>query len=489
MESKNKKSILSLVVMFLFIFTISAPVLATDKNTLSETSNPIIIGSGDFDYVDGMPDEAAFRFPNGLAYAKKANAIIIADTQNHMIRSLDLTTLKVTTIAGKSEGLDRFGFPGGAYVDGELKDAMFNRPKGIAVADNGAIIIADTHNHAIRQIFDGKVTTIAGGTLGYKNGQGAKASFNNPSSLAIDKDDNIYVADTLNNAIRKIDTKGNVTTYAGKTDDTSILNEPTDLVADKDGNLYVVDSSNHQVKKISGKDTLETVAGTHSIKDIDSNYWLGAYMNGPADMAYFNFPKGLALKDNTSLYIADTYNHVIREIKANNVTTIVGANLAGEKLDAKYLSYMDGPSKIVYAKKMLFIADQWNNRILLIPDKEDNLRPITDYLDGLIPGASSVFLDGSMVDFPDVKPLILGEEIKIPIRALTEKWEADIEWDEDKQEFTIQKNGRLIGFALQAEDFTIYQDRSLLSIDTLQKKLGFRVSWLKDQNMVTIQSK
>ncbi|NLJ72013.1 MAG: hypothetical protein GX333_03240 [Syntrophomonadaceae bacterium] len=486
---ERKKAGFALVVLGIFLWAINLPVFAADTHLIADDSKLIIIGSGDFDYKDGRVDEAAFRFPNGLAYAKKAEAIIIADTQNHCIRSLNLKSLEVTTVAGKSQGLDRFGFPGGGYLDGGVKEAMFSHPKGLVAADNGAIIIADTNNHAIRQIYQGQVTTIAGGTMGYQDGQALKAYFNKPTAIAIGKDDNLFVADTLNNVIRKIDLKGNVTTYAGKPDDTSILNEPTDLVADKEGNLYVIDSGNHQVKKITAQDTLEVVAGNKGVKDTDSNYWLGGYLNGPTKIAYFNFPKGITLKANDTLYIADSYNHVIREVSSDMVTTVAGTNLAGEKLKPNFLSQFDGPTKLVYAKDSLFIADQWNNRIILIPDKNHNLKPITNYLTGTTSGEIKVILDGNIVAFPDLAPLEIGETIKIPIRALTEAWGANIEWTAETQEFTILKDGKIIGFAIEAEDFIIYQDRSLVALDTIRGKLGWQVNWLPEQNIIAIQSK
>ncbi|MCK9216686.1 MAG: stalk domain-containing protein [Firmicutes bacterium] len=444
----------------------------------------LIVTTGD-SIVSKPMEVSSFSFPNDIAYSEKTDALIIADSQNHRICLLSLKTLKTTTISGITKGIDRFGFPGGGYVDGELKNAMFNRPKGIAVAESGAIIVADTGNHAIRQIYNGKVTTIAGGkTIGYKDDKGTNASFRNPSGVAIDDDGNIFVSDTLNNVIRKIDQEGNVTTYAGKQGDSSILNEPVGLAVDEKGVLYIADGGNHQIKKAISKDKVETLAGIHFIKDKESGYWAGGFINGDAKKAYFNFPKGIALKDDGTLLISDTYNHVIRAIDNTGVYTIIGAGVAGEDFDNKFISYLDGPIGITYAKETLFIADQWNNRILLIPDKGKNLVAIdkVESQEGIL-----TFIDNKEIIFPDVQPAIIDDEIKIPIRAVGEVWGAEVHWNQDKKLVILEKGEETIELSLEASDFIVIESRTLASPETLKEKLGLDVQWIDDYNIISIQ--
>ncbi|MDD2481790.1 MAG: stalk domain-containing protein [Lutispora sp.] len=480
MISKNFAKGIALITLLLFIGVNYTSVIAENNPVSSVVSSPTIVGTA----------EASFSLPYGLAYSKKLDALIIADTQNHRICSLNLKTLKVGTISGISKGADRFGFPGGGYIDGDISKAMFNHPRGVAVADNGAILIADTGNHAIRQIYEGKVTTIAGGKIaGYHDGRGTKASFLSPSGVAIDGQGNIFVADTLNNVIRKIDINANVTTYAGKTNDKSLLNEPVGLVFDKDGNLYVADGGNHQIKKIPSKDKIEIVAGIHSVKDKESGYWAGGYMNGPTEVSYFNFPKGVAVKDDGTIFVADSYNHAVRAIKNSQVYTVAGAGIAGEILDDSYISYFDGPTGIAYAKETLFIADHWNNRIVIIPDKDKYVSSIYTYSGEQAEGEIFVFLEGREIIFPDVYPFILDGQVKIPIRALAEAWGAEVLWNQEKKVVTVLREGESVEFSLESGDLLIYQGRSMVGLEILKEKLGFDVKWLDKQKIISIQSK
>ena len=123
--------------------------------------------------------------------------------------------------------------------DGTASEAQFNRPRDIAINSKGEIFVADTGNNLIRKISNGKVSTFSGnGATGFKNGKCNEASFNSPSGITIDKEDNIYIADTFNNAIRVINSKGEVSTLSFETGegyfDASRLNEPSDIVFDAD---------------------------------------------------------------------------------------------------------------------------------------------------------------------------------------------------------------------------------------------------------------
>lgn len=474
------------VVVLIIIFSLLANILAfADNTTQPIVSSPLIVGTGEFGMGDGSAEEAVFGFPFGVAYSKKADALIIADTQNHRICSLNLKTLKISTIAGFSKGVDRFGFPGGGYVDGVVKKAMFNRPKGVAVAESGAIIVADTGNHAVRQIYNGKVTTIAGGkTAGCQDEKGIKAGFQGPSGITLNDNGIIYVSDTLNNVIRRIDTYGNVTTYAGKKDDNSILNEPVGIAIDKKGNLYVADSGNHQIKKITGKDKIEIVAGIHFSKDLESGYWSGGYIDGNAKASYFNFPKGISVKEDGTVYVTDTYNHVLREIKNDTVSTVVGGGVAGNKTDDKHITYFDGPAGVTYVKGTLFIADQWNNRIIIIPDKDKYLNPIKIGEDV----ETHAFIDNKKIEFLDVMPLYIAGELRIPIRAVGETWGAEVLWNQEEKSVTLLKGDKKVELFLDKGEFTIYKGRSMVSSEILENKLGLKVVQVEGQNIISIES-
>ncbi len=471
------RSTAALITLLLFMAPSFTPVLAAGEPLSSNTASSAVVKRAD----------AAFSFPQGLAFSEALDAVIVADTQNHRICSLDLKTQKVTTIAGISLGQDRFGFPGGGYVDGDIDQAMFNLPRAVAVADNGAIFVADTGNHAIRQIYQGKVSTIAGGMLaGYKDGKSTEASFLSPSAILLDGRGNIFVSDTLNDVIRKIDSFGNVTTYAGSKNDKSLLNEPAGLALDKNGRLYVADSGNHQIKRISTKDKIETMAGLHFAKDEASGYWNGGYKNGYVDAALFNFPKGITIKEDGAILVADTYNHVVREIKDSQVYTVAGAGVAGKNPDDKYLWYFDGPSAILYAKETLFIADQWNNRVIMIPDAGQSLSAI--YLEEQPAEEISVYLESRKVTFPNVQPLILEDQVRIPLRPLAAALGAELQWNQEKKLATLLWQGKSAEFSWEAGDILLYQGHSMTSLDRLAGKLNLHINWLYQLNVVSIET-
>lgn len=465
------------ITILVLVFILSASIIMAEGNFTTIVSSPTIVGRQDGSLI----------YPYGMAYSKDLDALIFTDIQNHTINILDLKTLKIETLSGVSKGVDRFGFPGAGYVDGDINKAMFNRPKGIAIADNGAILIADSGNNAIRQIYKGKVTTIAGGKdSGYKDDKGTKAKFLNPSGIVIDKKANIFISDTLNDLIRKIDGGGNVTTFAGKKDNKDLLNEPVGLAFDKDDNLFVADASNHQIKKIREDGKIDIVAGNYSLKDEESDYWLGGYMNGPMEISYFNFPKGLTIKDDGGIFVSDSYNHVIRMIKDGNVSTVVGGGVSGFELDEENIIDLDGPRGILYAKETLFIADYWNNRIVLIPHNGRHLDPIhmddenTEIL---------VFLDGNQVNFSDLHPLNLEGKIQIPLRRLGEALEFEVLWDQKKKLVTLVKDNDEVVFSLEEGDFIIYEGKSLVGLHVLNERFDLEVKWLDNSNIISIQHK
>lgn len=197
-------------------------------------------------------------------------------------------------MAGSLKGTDLYGFPLGGLVDGDADQAMFNQPRAVVVDSQGTIYVADTGNNVIRKISQGKVSTYAGsGRAGFRDGSVRDARFNAPSGLALDKAGNLYVADTLNNVIRKITPQGVVTTYAGnKTGkagyrDGSLaeaeFNEPAALAMDSQDNLYVVDSGNQLIRRIS-QDQVETIAGTRGSLLSGTTYIQGSFRDGPRQL-------------------------------------------------------------------------------------------------------------------------------------------------------------------------------------------------------------
>ena len=251
-------------------------------------------GSGEEGSSDGMGDSASFNAPYDVAADRMGN-IYVADYYNHKIRKINPSGLVETFAGSGSVGSN----------DGMGNLATFNGPKGVFVDLKGNVLVADTDNNLIRKINpNGYVTTIAGsGEAGSNNGEGHLSSFYYPRDLLSDSEGNIFVLDTDNSLLRKINSAGYVSTI--QTSET--LKTPKGIALDAEGNLYVADYGNHKIRIIDKNGTVNTLAGTGSIGNI----------NGQADISTFNLPRSIAFNSLGKIYIADTFNNSIRKISAN----------------------------------------------------------------------------------------------------------------------------------------------------------------------------
>jgi sugar lactone lactonase YvrE len=220
----------------------------------------------------------------------------------------------VSTLAGS-------GAPG--YADGAAREARFADPFGVAVAQDGSLYVADAgESNRIRKITpQGTVATLAGGREGFADGAGAGASFNTPSALALDAAGNLYVADTGNNRVRKVTPEGLVTTLAGDGSAGFVdgpatqarFDSPVGVAVDKDGNVYVADTYNDRVRVITKEGLVRTLAGSGTPGSAD----------GAGSGASFDTPCGVAVSDAGEVYVADTGNGRLRKItKDGQVATL-----------------------------------------------------------------------------------------------------------------------------------------------------------------------
>ncbi|WP_299434567.1 cadherin domain-containing protein [uncultured Aquimarina sp.] len=258
--------------------------------------------------ADGIGTAAGFSGPVGIDNNTNGE-IYVADSQSHIIRKI-VAGADVTTFAGDT------GTNG--FVDGDLTDARFASPSGLAIATDGTIYIADRGNHVIRKISNGMVTTLAGnGSAGFTDGQGASASFNLPYSIDVDSEGNIYVADQGNHSIRKITPSGAVTTIAGNGSaglengpgqDAKFSGTIRGITVDDNGNVYVSDTSNQVIRMLinnGGSYDVITLAG------LANN---AGYMDGDGSIAQFFNPAGITYTSNNILYVTEEGGNRVRKI-------------------------------------------------------------------------------------------------------------------------------------------------------------------------------
>lgn len=281
----------------------------------------LLAGSGIAGFQNGTAATARFNSPGGAVVDPSGN-MYVADTANNVIRMID-SSGNVTTFSGT-------GIAG--LIDGPNISAQFTGPIGIARDSSGNLYVADSGNNAIRKISDGQVTTIAGssqGTAGFSDGP--NALFNNPMGIAVDAQGNIYVADTGNNRIRRIDIDpitglSTVTSIAGGptagstdgTDSTALFNAPQGIAIDSSGNLYIADTGNNTIR------TINILTG--EVTTLAGSAGTSGFLDGTGTTATFNGPTGIAIDSDGNLYVTDTGNHEIRKITNPGaaVTTVAG---------------------------------------------------------------------------------------------------------------------------------------------------------------------
>jgi hypothetical protein len=268
--------------------------------------------------TDGTGAAARFNQPQGVATDSAGN-VYVADTGNFTIRQITPAGV-VSTFAGTA------GMLGSS--DGTGAAARFRSVWGLATDSAGNVYVADTGNGTIRKITRaGVVSTFAGtaGTYGSADGMGAAAQFSNMGGVATDAAANVYVADTYNHTIRKITPAGVVTTLAGTAGMTGSsdgqgaaarFDEPIDVAADGAGDVYVADGSNNVVRKITPDGMVTALAGTAAVT---------GSTDGTGAASSFDNPTGLTTDSVGNVYVADTFNDIIRKITpAGVVTTLAG---------------------------------------------------------------------------------------------------------------------------------------------------------------------
>jgi len=339
-------------------FTVNQSIAGLPSNNSggSIPNQPIVTtlaGSGTAGAADQFGTSASFNYPTVVTLDHEQNVVVV-DRSNHKIRKINPEG-QVTTIAG-------VGSIGA--TDGSALSATFRFPDAAVVDSYGNIFITDQSNHTIRKIdTNGQVSTFAGtGAGGYLDGEGLSSKFYYPAGIAIDAQNILYVADYGNHKIRKITPTGIVSTHAGSNagnldgiNGVGKFNGPTGVCLDAQGNVYVADYGNHKIRKVDHFGRITTVAGSGTAGAVD----------GTATNASFYHPAIVSINANHELFVTDQGNHKIRKIDTNGVvSTYAGTGTAGS-LDAKAdFATFNSPSGVVAGSDdIVYVCDYANHKI------------------------------------------------------------------------------------------------------------------------------
>ncbi len=330
------------------------------------------LGNGKIGYVNDTYKNSTFTMITDIDFMTDSS-LLVTDSLSNQLRVAKDDSVK--NLVGKHEVYDFSGLPIGGYVDGSVDVAVLDKPYKTLVFDENTIIFTEDDVNVIRgyNVKEKTVFTLAGEVeSGYKNGSNDVALFNNPTGLARDSKGNIYVADTLNNVIRKIDSDYNVTLYAGTEDSygnvvgdlsKAKFNEPTDLFM-VDDVLYICDSGNNMIKKIEDN-KVSMVAGVDTYLNEETQTQVGGDRDGSVAVAKFNYPTGIYVVDDV-IYVSDSENNKIKTIKDDVVTTIAGSGDYGNQLGKALQATFDYPSAITVKDGVVYVADTNNHSVKAI---------------------------------------------------------------------------------------------------------------------------
>lgn len=312
---------------------------------------------------DGGPAPAAvMKYPSGVAVDGSGN-IYISDSDNHRIRVVNPQGT-IQTFAGN-------GVPG--LADGPRASAAVAYPYGMTFDISGSLYFADWGTDRVRRITsDGVVGTVAGNGSNGFSGDGSPANtarLNGPTELAFDAARNLYIADSSNHRIRKVTPDGAISTFAGSglsgfagdggLATTARLRSPMAVTVDREGNVYIADTFNNRIRRVAANGLITTFAG--------NGQCCSSGDNGPAANARLGFPFGLAFDANGNLFVADMIGNQIRRIAPNGtITTVAGSGERGISGDGglALLAQLDGPGNLAVARDgTIYFTDLFNHRV------------------------------------------------------------------------------------------------------------------------------
>jgi sugar lactone lactonase YvrE len=353
-----------------------AGALASGQTITNFAGNGTVGYSGDLFFAT----QAMINHVVGLASDASGN-IYLADQNNNVVRKVD-TGGVITTFAGS-------GVPGFAGDSGPATSAQLNAPQGVCVAPSGVVYVNDPNNNRVRAIAtDGKITTVAGSAATVTSGDSGPANTAGlviPVHCAVDESGNLFIVDQGASLIRKVNTSGIITTFAGINNaagfsgdnglaTAAMMNHPTAAAFDSSGNLYVTDQFNHRIRKIDTNGIITTVAG---------NGQPGFFGDGgPATSASLNFPGEIAVDSSGNLFIVDTMNEVIRQVTpGGTISTVAGIHgtigIGGDGGPPLSAQFNNPIALALDPTGNLYVGDTNNNRVRKISSLAAGRPPCT----------------------------------------------------------------------------------------------------------------
>ncbi|AOS64813.1 NHL domain-containing protein [Actinoalloteichus hymeniacidonis] len=329
------------------------------ESTVADAVVTTVAGAGEGgagEDEDGHAIRTQLRCPTGIAVDTANKTVYIADAGNHRIRRIQHG--RICTIAG-------IGEPGFGGDGGPADQARLTTPTGIAIDPDGNLYIADSANHRIRKVDpSGHISTIAGtGEPGFggDGGRADRARLTTPTGIAIDPDGNLYIADSANHRIRKVDLSGHIGTIAGiEQSGASVLNFPVAVALDRKGAVYVAERGAARIIRIDDGGTIGVLAGP------------GA--PGAQAGVRLSEPSGVAVDEHGDVYIADSGSHRIRKFSAGTISTIAGIGSPGRgEIGARaVVSPLDTPRGVAVDEYgNVFVADAGSHRVRKITLVDD----------------------------------------------------------------------------------------------------------------------
>ena len=289
-------------------------------------------GGGSFSGDGGPATSALLNFPS-FVRVNSAGDLVISDSNNERIRKVDTAGI-ISTVAGSGptaqQGGGSFGGDGGAATAAELSG-----PAGLALDGSGNLYIADAGNNRVRKVdASGIIATVAGGSIG-DGFPATQASLNGPRGLTTDPAGDLLIADCGDKRVRKVDASGVMSTVAGNASPRGLGDGGAATAADlecpsglaiENGNLYIADTGNNRVRRVDASGVITTVAGNGT-----AGY---GGDGGVAAAGELSGPTGLAFDGSGNLYIADTGNNRVRKVdSAGVITTVAGDGASGVGTD------------------------------------------------------------------------------------------------------------------------------------------------------------